>query len=154
MNKNFIFAFVLLITLFNIYTVNASPLFKRNTQFIKCPLTGSDSLIVSMSPDPAQSGVTGSFTVSGVLSKQVTAGTTFLLIVFADPSGKKILTAYFKVFSQTFLPGETVSISVDDVNVPENLPDSYTIGVGIGDPDLGNPITPIIVTACAYAVVS
>ncbi len=155
MNRNFIFAFVLLITLFNLYTVNASPLFKRATTWNKCPLKDTASLLVSMSPDPPQSHGFESFAVSGVLSKPVTAGTTFLLIVFADSTGKKILTdAYFKVFSQSFNAGDNMSISVTDVPTPDNLPSSYTIGVGVGDPDLGNPIAPLVFSGCTYAVVA
>ncbi|PKY16316.1 hypothetical protein RhiirB3_402711, partial [Rhizophagus irregularis] len=110
MNRNIIFAFVLFITLFNLCTVNASPLVKRSTTFNECPLKGIPTLIVSMSPDPPRSGSgPTSFTVSGVLKEQVTAGTTFLMIVFADASGQKILTSiYTIVFEKSFAPGETV----------------------------------------------
>ncbi|CAB4377090.1 uncharacterized protein OCT59_006396 [Rhizophagus irregularis] len=156
MNRNIIFAFVLFITLFNLCTVNASPLVKRSTTFNECPLKGIPTLIVSMSPDPPRSGSgPTSFTVSGVLKEQVTAGTTFLMIVFADASGQKILTSiYTKVFEKSFAPGETVTIAVTDVTTPDNLPNSYTIGVGVGNPDLGNPITPLIFSGCTYAVIA
>ncbi|CAB5204160.1 unnamed protein product [Rhizophagus irregularis] len=109
-----------------------------------------------MSPDPPRSGSgPTSFTVSGVLKEQVTAGTTFLMIVFADASGQKILTSiYTKVFEKSFAPGETVTIAVTDVTTPDNLPNSYTIGVGVGNPDLGNPITPLIFSGCTYAVIA
>jgi len=156
MNRNFVFAFVLLITLFNLCTVNASPLLKRSTvTFNKCPLNDTATLLVSLAPNPPQSNGIESFSVTGVLSKPVVAGTTFLLIVFADATGKKILTdAYFKVFDQSFDAGSTMSISVTDVPTPVNLPKTYTIGVGVGDPELGNPITPLLFSGCTYAVVN
>ncbi|RGB22216.1 hypothetical protein C1646_776455 [Rhizophagus diaphanus] len=155
MNRNFIFAFVLFITLFNLCTVNASPLVKRSTTFNQCTLKDVPTLIVSMSPDPPQSNGISSFTVSGVLKEQVIAGTTVLLIVFADATGERLLTnLYTKVFEKSFAPGETVSIAVTDVGTPGNLPSSYTIGVGIGNPDLGNPISPLIFSGCTYAVIA
>jgi hypothetical protein len=47
-----------------------------------------------------------------------------------------------------------MTISVTDVATPDSLPDSYTIGVGVGNPDLGDPIAPLSFSGCTYAVVN
>jgi hypothetical protein len=154
MKRNCIFAFTLLAMLF---MVNAVPhqLHKRaTTKFLTCPLKDTATLTVSMTPDPIVQAENVVFSAVGTLGHDVTAGTTFLAIIFADATGKKILNdAYFQVFTDSFPAGSTVSITAPNVPAPQDLPSSYTIGVGIGDPDLGNPLSPLVIYGCTYAVV-
>jgi hypothetical protein len=154
MNRNSILVFVLLVSLFNLFAVDAAPLLKRGVQFNKCPLQNSTTLSVSIAPNPPVSKGTVNFGVFGTLNKDVVSGTTFLAIVFADATGKKILIdIYFQVFTESFSAGSTMTITAPDVPVPE-LPEVYTIGIAIGDPELGNPITPLNFSSCTFAVVN
>src|SRR5688572_16960085 len=75
MNRNLIFVFILLAVL---SMVNAIPLQKRETTFGKCPPipkvpTQPDQISVSISPDPVVPGQDDTITVSGTLSKEITA---------------------------------------------------------------------------------
>lgn len=150
MNRNFISVFILLAMLF---TINAIPLHKRTITFNKCPLKDTPTLTVSVVPDPVPNQYVA-FSVFGTLNRDVIAGTTTLAIGFADASGKVALEGvYYQTFTKSFDAGDTVSITALSVPVPVSLPNTYTIGVAIGDPVVGEPIAPLDIFGCAYAVV-
>ena len=137
--------------------VNAVPLHERNdrgtTTFNACPLSNIPSLNVTIVPNPIVPRKTVAFSIFATLNNKVTAGTTKLEIEFADSTGQKIVNdVYFQVFTEPFDAGTTVSITAPSVPAPDELPDVYTIGVAIGDP-VHNPITPLNIFGCAYAVV-
>ncbi|CAB4388261.1 unnamed protein product [Rhizophagus irregularis] len=146
MNRNFIFVFILLATL---SMVNAIPLQKRATVFGKCPPipglpTQPEQISVSISPDPVVPGQTDTFTVSGTLSKEITDEYK-LVIALADLSGKTY-AAYVEDMPPT-KPNTPFNV-VKTESIPEDLPQSYAIGVGVTT--LANPPD---VIGCALAVV-
>ncbi|RIA84121.1 hypothetical protein C1645_742573 [Glomus cerebriforme] len=159
MNRNFIFAFILLATL---SMVNAIPLQKRAAQFLPCPISPApDLLSVKINPDPPIAGKSESFTISGKLHEDITPA-TLLAIAFGDVSnppnpleppfvmpacgGKGELSCPVKA-------GTSFTIKVDSVPVPAFLPPVYGIGVAIGVPT-GNPKDPITAFGCAYTIIS
>ena len=150
MSRTFIIAFILIATL---SMVNAIPLHKRAT-FNQCPLADTPTLSVSLIPDPIVAGQPQGFSVTGTLNNDVTAGLTKIAIAFADSTGQKILEdIYYQTFIQPFKAGSQVSITVQGVPTPNELPPTYTIGVTIGDPVVGDPIKPLTVYGCTFAVI-
>src|SRR5207244_1300260 len=103
MNRNLIFAFILLATLF---MVNAVPhqLFKRGTTFNPCPLTGVDPLTVSINPDPPVAGKPEKFKVGGTLAKGITAGKTVLAIGFTDVNKAPLIDPFVQPFAKSIAP--------------------------------------------------
>ncbi|GBC04779.1 hypothetical protein RclHR1_05870003 [Rhizophagus clarus] len=125
---------------------------KRTTTFNPCPVEGVDPLTVSISPDPPVSGKTETYTVSGTLTKgDITADKTIVGIAYADTAKNPIGDPYTKIFTQSFKSGTPFTITADDVTTPQ-LPDSYFIGVVVGDPT-DDPKNPLDVYGCAFAVV-
>uniref|UniRef100_A0A1D1Y6C6 UPF0291 protein MCCL_0996 n=1 Tax=Anthurium amnicola TaxID=1678845 RepID=A0A1D1Y6C6_9ARAE len=153
MNRNFIFAFTLLAIIF---MVNAAPqrLSRRETvTFNDCPIKGASTLTVAIVPNPIVASSVASFTVTGILGSDVTAGETKLAVGFADESGQKLLEeVYYQTFTTSFKAGDKVTIEASSVTTPV-LPSVYTVGVAIGDPKVGSPFVPLDIFGCAYAVV-
>ena len=149
MYRIFIIAFILFSTP---SIVNGIPFHKRATTFNQCPLADTPTLSVSLVPDPIKGRHAG-FSVFGTLKNDVTPGLTLLAIEFADSTGKKILRdVYYQTFTQPFTAGSQVSITAQKVPTPKKLPSTYTIGVSIGDPVVGDPIKPLTVYGCTFAV--
>jgi hypothetical protein len=150
MNRNFIFAIILLATF---SMINAVPhqLRKRATGFNPCPIGGVDPLTVTINPDPAVSEKPETYTVSGTLSKDITAQKTILGVEYTDFSKNPLGDPYTQVFSQSFKAGSPFSITANNVPTPK-LPSSYFIGVAVGDPS-NDPKNPVDVYGCAFAVV-
>src|SRR3954451_5810907 len=85
MNRNFIFAFILLATL-SIFNAVPSQLRKRITTFEPCPVDNPPVLdVTQVVPDPIISGAKVSFYISGKLPKAITIGST-IGAYFADVS--------------------------------------------------------------------
>ncbi|RIB22260.1 hypothetical protein C2G38_2075976 [Gigaspora rosea] len=130
--KNFIFASILLALLL---TVNAAP-FQLNKRAITFgPCEGPADLIdVKIGIDPPESGKKESFDVSGKLTKNdITNGKTILFIVYEDEEGKPFAEPYIQNFTDSIKAGNPFNISASDVPTPK-LPDSYLLGVAVGDP--------------------
>ncbi|KAF0532267.1 hypothetical protein F8M41_011381 [Gigaspora margarita] len=147
--KNFIFASILFALLL---TVNAASfqLNRRAITFGPCDVGYSaDLLDVKIGTDPPESGKNESFDVSGTLTKNViTKGITILQIWYGDLNGILLDKPYIQIFTDSIKAGTQFNISVSDVPTPE-LPDSYFIGVLVGDPDASGGV----VFACASATV-
>ncbi|RIB09373.1 hypothetical protein C2G38_2108753 [Gigaspora rosea] len=126
--KNFIFASILLALLL---TVNAAPfqLNKRATTFIPCHFDEPvDFIGVKIGTDPPESGKNESFDY------------------FDEKTGNQLGESYNQTFTDSIKAGNPFNISASDVPTPQ-LPDSYILGVFVGDPSEKTPF------GCATAVV-
>uniref|UniRef100_A0A1D1YP73 ATP-dependent helicase brm n=1 Tax=Anthurium amnicola TaxID=1678845 RepID=A0A1D1YP73_9ARAE len=136
MNRNLIFAFVLLATLF---MVNAVPYVhlkrKEKVTFEHCKVQGNPELItVQVSPNPPVSNESEQFYVSGVLENgAITAYETVLEIRFIF-NGVPLINDYVQEFTESFPAGEPFQITALKVPTPKKLPESYEIEVIIGNP--------------------
>src|ERR1051325_2692387 len=83
MNRNFIFIFILLVTLSTIKAIPLNELRKRVTTFEPCAKTPMD--VTQIEPDPLVSGAKGIFHVSGKLAKTIPAG-YILAALYVDVS--------------------------------------------------------------------
>jgi hypothetical protein len=150
MNRNFIFAIILLTT-FSIINAVPHQLHKRATEFKPCPIGGVDSLTVTINPDPAVYERPEIYTVSGTLGEDIIVQKTILEIGYADSSGQPLGDLYTQEFSQSFKAGTPFSITANNVPTPI-LPSSYFIEVVVGDLT-NDPKNPLVVHGCAFAVV-
>lgn len=155
MNRNFIFALILLVALFSI--VNASPLHLRDgkaTQFNKCegyPKSSFPELLtVKLTPDPIAKEQT--FEVSITLQNYDITPGTVLNIDIVDQDNPRLLMFYsIDICSQTDCPvkaGTTYS-STQKITLPSKLPSKYFIRVEhfMNAPDVTIPYS------CAIAIV-
>ena len=130
---------------------NFIPLNKRTTEFDACPITPPITKPdVVIDPDPPVAGKLMKFTVSGKLDHDITAGTTILGIGFADSAKNPLGDPYSETFTESFKAGEQFSKIAEKVPTPAQLPDSYYIGVIIGDPPQ-DPKAPFNLYGCASA---
>ncbi|RHZ53214.1 hypothetical protein Glove_444g22 [Diversispora epigaea] len=141
MNRNFIFVFILLVTL---SVVNAAPsrLDKRDTGFIACsPPSGTPTPVlisVTYTPVPLASGQPSKFDVSGTLKEDI-GSITRLFIGFFDrtdpqkPVPIKPFPSYFKTFTTEIIEAGNPFNTTAQFTVP-TLPASYTISVLIMNP--------------------
>ncbi|CAG8649068.1 16713_t:CDS:1 [Funneliformis mosseae] len=153
MNRKFIFAFFLLVTL---TTVNAIPhkLLKRTTKFDAClPPQGSTTppplLQVSLSPDPPAAGQKDTVTVSGKFSEDITED-TMLAVVFAQQDvgiiGDPFITPACTGSGCPIKAGEQYTQTVE-IQAPADLPNPYLLGAAVGNPDTQD------VLGCAIATI-
>ncbi|PKY47875.1 hypothetical protein RhiirA4_463264 [Rhizophagus irregularis] len=80
----------------------------------------------------------------------ITAKKTILGIGYANLARQPIGKPYIQVFTDSYKAGKPFSITAKNVPTPK-LPDSYIIGVVVGDPT-SNSKKPLDVYGCAYAV--
>ncbi|RIB22256.1 hypothetical protein C2G38_2033706 [Gigaspora rosea] len=137
--KNFIFASILLAFLL---TVNAAPfqLNKRAITFGPCAASKGpvDLIDVKIGTDPPESEKKESFDVSGKLTKNdIIKDKTILLIEYFDEAGP-LAEPYIQNFTDSIKAGNPFNISASDVPIPK-LPDSYFLGVAVGDPSEDTP---------------
>nr|CAG8678942.1 13712_t:CDS:1 [Entrophospora candida] len=142
----FIFAFLLLATLSMV--VNAIPhqLLKRTTFFKQCPPTENGrkppQLTVVLSTDPVVPGQTDDFTISGTLSRPVHDNDNTIVEFFNTVSLKPVGN---QTSAQT---DQKIPFSqVLNVNVPAELPNQYSIVVGVIN------LATAEVIGCAYSIV-
>ena len=134
MNRNFVFALILLTTL---SIVNAIPhqLHKRTTGFGACANLPSDTpvLNVILSPDPVVSESTDTFTVSGTLKQDITDAFN-LYIAFTDDNGNILSSDIVNICKEVACPVKagTPYSTTQSVYVPELSGTSYIV-VGIAD---------------------
>ncbi|RHZ53201.1 hypothetical protein Glove_444g13 [Diversispora epigaea] len=129
MNRNFIFVFILLVTL---SVVNAAPWLR----FFDCPVPHGHSkpVLISMAytPDPLVSGQSSKFDVSGTLKEDIGSDTT-LEIGFIDltdlqnPVPIAPFPAYSDTFSGVVIKAGNPFKTTAQLTVPK-LPASYAIG--------------------------
>jgi protein involved in polysaccharide export with SLBB domain len=145
MYRNLIFTFILFAT-FSI--INAVPQFrKRETPFYRCAV--GDLLTVKVSPDPLVSEQPATYTVSGTLSNDITAGKTILEIVYDEPE-QYLEEPFIQILTDSYKAGTPFNTTAKDVPTPK-FPDSYFIGVMIADPT-DDPKQPLDVYGCAFSV--
>src|SRR5688572_15144284 len=123
MNRNFVFAVILLTTL---SIVNAIPHQLDDITYTQCenyPL-----LTVSLEPNPWVSGTPENYTASGQIEKATTSNTN-LLILFAV-GGKVIGNVYKQPIPIT--PAGSITVTANNVPTPE-LPSTYASIVAISD---------------------
>ena len=150
MNHNFIFVFVLLVTL---SMVNAIPLNKRATIFDACPVDPPISpLTVSITPDPPVAGQDEKFVVSGTLKHDITASVTILVIGFTADGTSPLIDPYTQNFTESVKAGTKFSITADKVPTPSQFPSSYLITVIVGDPTKIDPYGCAFATECPYPI--
>src|ERR1041384_3310287 len=129
MNRNFSLIFVLLAIL---SIVNAIP-HKRATTFQPC--TDGNPLDVTISPDPLIPGGTAEFSIAGKITPPATPGSR-LGIAFLDSAAKTLLAPPLEM-DLCKINGITCPLSElsakGPVNVPANLPKSYSIVVAVFD---------------------
>ncbi|RIB19356.1 hypothetical protein C2G38_2083318 [Gigaspora rosea] len=148
--KNFIFAFILFA---HLLTINVAP-FKLNkrTTFYPCSVQSVDLFIVSIVPDPPESGKGETFYVSVTLTKhEIIKNKTFLGISYAGLDGTSLGDPYYSTFTESYKAGDLFSVTLSDVPTPQ-LPDAYYIGVTVGDPT-NDPKNPLDIYGCVYAEV-
>lgn len=152
MNRNLIFAFLLLAAL---AMVNAVPyqLLKRRDKdiYLLCPYYNPESSVIYayLDPFPPVSNQPDYYTVEGVmLNYEFTPNKTEIIIVYTDPNNYIIGDPYIKVLNLYYASAAPFSIDVPDVPTPQ-LPNAYAITVIIAD-KTNNP-NQLEAHACAYA---
>ena len=129
MNRNFSLIFVLLAIL---SIVNAIP-HKRATTFQPC--TDGNPLDVTISPDPLVPGGSAEFSVSGKVTPPAMPGSAISIAFLDSAAGAALATPF--VLDLCKINGLTCPLSEfsahGPVNVPANLPTSYTIVVAFFD---------------------
>jgi hypothetical protein len=123
MNRNFVFAVILLTTL---SIVNAIPHQLENTTYYQCE--NYPILTISLEPNPWVSGTPENYTASGQIEKATTKE-TILLILFAV-GGKVIGNFYQQPIPIT--PAGSITVTANNVLTPE-LPSTYANIVAISD---------------------
>ncbi|RIA93148.1 hypothetical protein C1645_819779 [Glomus cerebriforme] len=151
MNQNFIFVFILLITL---SIVNAAPFQhdKKGIQFKKCEGYPKDAepdlLTVTVTPDPIEPGKEETFDISITLKNYNITDGTFLDIGYVDDDTKEGLGFFsLDICSKTKCPIEVGSkagspySTTQKFAAPTKLPSKYTISVlqFLNAPDIGIP---------------
>ncbi|CAG8552160.1 705_t:CDS:1 [Ambispora gerdemannii] len=134
MNRNFVFALILLAMLSRI---NAIPhqLHKRTTEFDACSNLPPETpvLDVTISPDPVVPESTDTFTISGTLKQDITDDFK-LYIVFTDEHGNIISNDILDICKEVACPikAGTLYQTTQDVYVPTLRGTSYIV-VGIAN---------------------
>ncbi|CAB5216789.1 hypothetical protein RhiirA5_501614 [Rhizophagus irregularis] len=122
---------------------------KRKTEFNPCP--GIKGVIdVTVAPDPPISGQPATYTVSGTLSDDITAGRTVVGIGYGDLE-RTIGELYFQSFTESYKAGEPFTITVKDAPTPR-LPEAFSIEIGVVVP-IWVPGQPYEIYGCAIAAV-
>ncbi|UZO12179.1 uncharacterized protein OCT59_003727 [Rhizophagus irregularis] len=148
MNRNFIFVFILLAT-FSMTNAVQYQFRKRKTEFNPCP--GIKGVIdVTVAPDPPISEQPATYTVSGTLSDDITAGRTVVGIGYGDLE-RTIGELYFQSFTESYKAGEPFTITVKDAPTPR-LPEAFSIEIGVVVP-IWVPGQPYEIYGCAIAAV-
>ncbi|RIB19992.1 hypothetical protein C2G38_2081854 [Gigaspora rosea] len=130
MNQNFVLILVLLIML---SIVNAIPhqLHKRKTKFGSCGL--SPVLDVSVSPDPIVANKNATYTISGILKKDITDAYQLFILYFVD-GAKRGNKQNFDICTEIKCPvkaGKKFEMKQKSLVPPGLPPNGYSIGVGI-----------------------
>jgi hypothetical protein len=148
MNRNLIFAFLLLAAL---AMVNAVPyrLHKRERDIALPCSTDRSVIYANLNSFPPVSNQPDDYTVEGVmLDYEITAYKTEVIIVYADSNYNVIGNPYIKVLDFSYASEAPFSFDVSGVPTPQ-LPSAYAISVTIADKtDDPNKIE---IHACAYA---
>ncbi|RGB36423.1 hypothetical protein C1646_666997 [Rhizophagus diaphanus] len=148
MKQNFIFIITLL-TILSI--VNAFPrqFYKRDTIFNPCTTGSSDTITVTITPDPLVAGELNVFNVNGTLTNGTIDTDSELLIQLQDDAGEVIGDPFtFDICApapaNVTCPATTFSLQ-EEIQV-DTLPEEYNIQVQINDAN-GNTL------ACATSSV-
>ena len=145
MNRNLIFAFLLLAALAMVNAVSYQFLKRSRDIGLPCPYTNpsGSSIYANLKPFPPVSNQSDDYTVEGaMLDYDLTAGTTEVIIAFADLNNHLLASPYTRA--------APFSIDVPDVPTPP-LPGAYAIFVIIAD-KTDDPNKPDI-HACSYATI-
>jgi len=152
MNRIIILVFILV----TLSTVNTIPhkLYKRDTIFQPC--SEGPFINVTVSPDPPVAGGSETFDISGTAESTINEGEN-LVIIFADvsndppePIGEPFSQQFCSADVQCPVESGTEYKTSAEVQVPQTLPDSYAIIVGIASMSSDDNA---VISGCAIGVV-
>ncbi|CAB4491049.1 uncharacterized protein OCT59_013340 [Rhizophagus irregularis] len=151
MNRNLIFAFLLLAALAMVNAVPYQFLKRSRDVGLPCPYTNpsGSTIYANLNPFPPVSNQPNNYTVEGVmLGYEITPYKTEIIVLYTDQN-HALISSYNKALDFYYANAAPFSIDVPDVPTPI-LPSAYIITVIIGDKTDNDPN--IVEThACAYA---